>query len=167
MKIFETYLGVGFLVAAMMLTPFAVAQTGMSNDQQTMNSNQGMSAAQGEAVQLVDPAKIYNENPMGWVGKSVVLKNVTVEDTNNTGNFWVGTDNNHRLLVVKEKGNANMKAMTVHKGDVVTLNGTVKAASRYMAQETSASSGSMHDAQNSSGVFLLANDINVDSSTHR
>jgi hypothetical protein len=172
MKIFKTCLSVGLFAGALMLATFSVAQNGTSNDQGAMAPNQSMnsaqqSAAQGEPMQLVDPAKIYNENPMSWVGKSVVLKNVTVQDTNNTGNFWIGSDNDHRLLVVKQKGNANLKAMTLHKGDVVTLTGTVQAASRYMAEDSSASSGSMHDAQNSSGVFLLANDVNVDSSTHR
>jgi hypothetical protein len=68
------------------------------------------------------------------VGKSVVLQNVTVQDTNNSGNFWVGSDNDHRLLVVKQKDNDNLKAMTLHKGDVVTVTSTVEAASRYMAQ---------------------------------
>lgn len=143
-----------------------------SGDHGAMAPNSNQSADQNNAtdqqnpVQLVDPGKIYNENPMGWVGKSVVLKNALVQDTNNSGNFWVGLDNDHRLLVVKEKDNANLKAMNLHKGDIVTITGTVEAASKYMAQTTSAEKGSMQDAQNSSGVFLMANELNVDSSTH-
>ena len=52
---------------------------------------------------LVDPAKIYNKSPMSWVGKLVVLKNVTVEDTNDSGNFWIGSDNDHRPCCVMKK----------------------------------------------------------------
>ena len=52
---------------------------------------------------------------MSWVGKTVTLQNVTVQDTNDAGSFWVGTDNDHRLLIVREKGNDNLKAMKVHK----------------------------------------------------
>jgi hypothetical protein len=119
------------------------------------------------AVTLVDPAKIYSEKPMSWVGKKVILQNVTVQDTNDAGSFWVGTDSDHRLLIVQEKGNDNLKAMKVHKRDVVTVSGTVEGASRYLAKETSAESGSMHDAEKTSGVFVLANSLMVDSSTHK
>jgi hypothetical protein len=120
-----------------------------------------------DPVVLVDAAKIYNENPLGWVGKAVVLQNVTVQDTNKSGDFWVGSDSNHRILVVKQNGNDNLKSMTFHKGDVITISGTVQAASRYMAQDKSTESGSMHDAEKTAGVFLLADSINVDSSTHK
>ena len=143
-----------------------------SSDQGAMEPNANQSAAQNMPadqqgpIQLVDPGKIYNDNPMSWVGKSVVLKTVMVQDTNNSGNFWVGLDNSHRLLVVKQKDDANLKAMTIHKGDVVTISGTVEAASKYMAHATSAEGGSMQDAQNSSGVFLMATEIKVHSSTH-
>ena len=157
-------LGIGL---ALSITAFAQSsQAGQaSRGNYAVRTPQGASNADGEI--LVDPAKIYNKDPMAWVGKKVVLQNVTVQDTNDSGNFWVGSDNDHRLLVVKQSNNDNLKAMTVHKGDVVTIAGTVDAASRYMAQETTASGGSMHDAQKTTGVFLLANDINVASSTYK
>lgn len=162
---------IAYLVIGLLLTVSSFAQTSPSNDEGAKTNNAGNSAqgttAQDQPMVLVDPAKIYNESPMSWVGKSVVLKNVTVEDTNNSGNFWIGSDNDHRLLVVKKEGNDNLKEMTVHKGDVVTVTGIVQAASRYKAAETTAGSGSMHDAEKTSGVFLLADQLNVDSSTHK
>jgi hypothetical protein len=97
----------------------------------------------------------------------VELKNVTVQDTNDTGNFWVGSDSDHRLLIVKAENDPNLKAMRFHKGDIVTITGVVHPASRYMAEQTSASSGSMRDALGSSGVFVLAQNISVTSSTNR
>src|SRR5689334_10883161 len=96
------------------------------------NGQSSNDAASGQPVVLIDPAKIYNENPAGWVGKQVVLQNVLVQDTNDDGNFWVGSDSHHRLLIVKQKGNDTLKAMSFHKGDVVTISGTVEAASKYM-----------------------------------
>jgi hypothetical protein len=142
------------------------AQTGESSTMPGAGTAQASDNSQA-AVTLVDPAKIYSEQPMSWVGKSVTLQNVTVQDTNDAGSFWVGTDNDHRLLIVREKGNDNLKSMKVHKRDVVTVSGTVEAASRYLAKETSAESGSMHDAEKTSGVFVLANSLTVDSSTHK
>jgi len=117
---------------------------------------------------LIDPGMIYNDHPMNWIGKSVELRNVTVQDTNDSGNFWVGSDNDHRLLVVKEKGeNDNLRAMKFHKGDIVTIYGTVRAASRYIAEANDADKGSVHDAEKTSGVVLLADSISVNSSTQR
>ena len=146
---------------AMMCTG-AFAQSGTESS--TMPSGSDNSQA---SVTLVDPAKIYSEQPMSWVGKSVTLQNVAVQDTNDAGSFWVGTDNGHRLLIVRQKDNDNLKATKVHKRDVVTVSATVEAASRYLAKETSAESGSMHDAEKTSGVFVLANSLTVDSSTHK
>jgi argininosuccinate synthase len=60
-----------------------------------------------------------------------------------------------------------MKVMKLHKGDVVVISGKVEAASRYAAEATTAESGSMNDAQKSSGVFLRVHDITVSSSTHK
>ncbi len=163
---------IAFLGIGLLLTVSGFAQSGTPDDRAVTAPNSAVDSAQGAAAQgapmvLVDPAKIYNESPMTWVGKSVELKNVTVQDTNNSGNFWVGSDNDHRMLVVKKKGNDNLRAMRIHKGDVVTVSGEVQAASRYQAAETTAESGSMHDAEKTSGVFLLADRLHVDSSTHR
>jgi hypothetical protein len=122
----------------------------------------------GQPETLIDPGRIYNDKqPTSWVGKPVVLQNVMIQDTNDSGNFWVGSDGHHRLLIVKQENNANLKAMRFHKGDVVTVQGTVQPASKYMAQETTAGSGDMHDAEKSSGVFLLVDNITVNSSTHK
>ena|SRR5512146_1262232 len=164
--------GIALLVIGLMLTVSLSAQTGTSNEQAATSSNNAADSGQGTSTQgepmvLVDPAKIYNESPMSWVGKSVVLKNVTVQDTNDSGNFWIGSDNDHRLLVVKKESNDNLRAITLHKGDVITVTGQVQAASRYKAGTTTASSGSMHDAEKTSGVFLLADQLHVDSSTHQ
>ncbi len=124
------------------------------------------SANSQEPQEMVDPGVIYNsKNPGSWVGKSVTLKNVLVEDTNNSGNFWVGSDSHHRLLVVRSENNPNISAMRFHKGDVVTVTGTIQPASRYEAKKTDAEKGSMHDAEKSSGVFLMANEISISSST--
>jgi hypothetical protein len=128
----------------------------------------GAVASTGQPEVLIDPAKIYNDKqPISWVGKPVVLQNVMIQDTNNTGNFWVGSDGHHRLLIVKQDSNPNLKAMRFHKGDIVTITGTVQPASKYMAQTTTESDGSMHDAEKSSGVFLLADNVTVASSTHK
>lgn len=157
----KTILEVIFLTFVLTLT--AMTQTTTPGTEE----NNSVTSAIPDTTVLIDPAKIYNENPMGWVGKNVILKNVTVQDTNHGGNFWVGLDDHHRLLIVKQPGNDNLKAITVHKGDVVTISGAVQAASRYRAQSESAEQGSMSDAQKSSGVFVLANDVTVASSTHR
>jgi hypothetical protein len=128
----------------------------------------GAVASTGQPEVLIDPAKIYNDKqPISWVGKPVVLQNVMIQDTNDTGNFWVGSDGHHRLLVVKQDSNPNLKAMRFHKGDIVSISGTVQPASKYMAQATTETDGSMHDAEKSSGVFLLADNVTVASSTHK
>ncbi|SRR5581483_5714728 len=142
----------------------------MPNNSQSNMGNNGQQnmADNGQPQQLIDPAVIYNDkNPGNWVGKSVTLKNVMVQDTNKGGNFWVGQDSHHRILVVKQDSNPNVKNLQVHKGDIVTLTGTVQPASNYAASETGARKGSMHDAENSSGVFLQASDLTIASSTHR
>jgi hypothetical protein len=109
---------------------------------------------------------IYNDSqPTSWVGKSVTLKNVTIQDTNDSSNFWVGSDSDHHLLVVKSKSNVNLNAMRLHKGDIVTISGVVRPASEYMASKTGAEKGSIEDARNASGVFLNADDITIASST--
>ena len=57
------------------------------------------SAKRGDYEPLTDPGLIYNDKqPTRWVGQAVTLKNVTVQDTNDSGNFWVGSDGGHRLL---------------------------------------------------------------------
>ena len=140
-----------------------------NNSQSNMgNNSQQNTANNSEPQQLIDPGVIYNDkNPGNWVGKTVTLKNVMVQDTNKGGNFWVGQDGHHRILVVKGDNNPNMKALQVHKGDIVTITGTVQPASTYAARESGTRKGSMNDAENSSGVFLQANDLSVASSTHR
>jgi hypothetical protein len=133
-------------------------------------SNQSTNEQNKQGQTLVDPGQIYNDrNPTSWVGKSVTLKNVTVQDTNDSGNFWVGSDSDHRLLVIKPSPaqDANVSALKFHKGDIVTISGVVQAASDYLASQTSADKGSMEDAKDSSGVFLMAKDISISSSTHR
>lgn len=132
------------------------------------NNGQQNNAENGQPQQLIDPAVIYNDkNPGSWVGKTVTLKNVMVQDTNKGGNFWVGQDGHHRILVVKEESDPNVKALQVHKGDIVTLTGTVQPASTYAARETGTHKNSMNDAENSSGVFLQASELSIASSTHR
>lgn len=137
----------------------ANGQTSMPNSQSNMDNN-------GQTQELVDPGVIYNDkNPGSWVGKTVTLRNVMVQDTNKGGNFWVGSNGHHRILVVKPQDNANARALQVHKGDIVTITGTVQPASKYAATETGARKGSMHDAEDSSGVFLQASDLSIASST--
>ena len=165
MKTLYTPMAIALLATGLTFSSHTLAQTNIPSAQESASDS--MAASNSDATVLIDPAKIYNENPMGWVGKAVVLQNVTVQDTNDSSNFWVGSDNKHRLLIVKQEGNDNLKAMSFHKGDVVTISGTVEAASRYMAHTTSAESGSMHDAQKTSGVFVLANNVNIASSTHK
>jgi hypothetical protein len=135
---------------------------------QPASSVPGAVPATGQPETLIDPGRIYNDKqPTSWVGKPVVLQNVMIQDTNDSGNFWVGSDGDHRLLVVRQENNATLKAMRFHKGDVVTVNGTVQPASKYMAQQTTESGGDMHDAEKSTGVILLADNITVSSSTHK
>lgn len=140
--------------------------TGLLAQDTAQSDTSTPSASSQEPQEMVDPGVIYNaKNPGSWVGKSVTLKNVLVEDTNNSGNFWVGADNHHRLLVVRPENNPNISALRFHKGDVVTVSGTIQPASRYEAKRTDAEKGSMKDAEKSSGVFLMANDISITSST--
>jgi hypothetical protein len=156
-------------------TAFQVALTlgllvgiGLAQETSSSSSAEATSASADSQPVLTDPGKIYGDkNPASWVGKSVNLKNVSVQDTNDDGNFWVGADSEHRLLVVKSDSDPNLKAMRFHKGDVVSIKGVVRTASKSIAQKTDASSGSMLDAMKSSGVFLLANDISITSAPAR
>lgn len=134
--------------------------------QSSMTEAQSMANPSNSTITLVDPGKIYNtKTPTDWVGISVQLQNVQVQDTNDTGNFWVGSDGDHRLLVVKKSSDPNLNAMKLNKGDIVSVVGVIQPASNYMAEKTSASEGSMKDAGKSSGVFFLANNVSVTSST--
>lgn len=153
-------------------SPQATSPNNPQNGQENMpqgNSAQGMqnneSQNNAEPVVLVDPGKIYNQDPTSWVGKKVELKNVMVQDADKAGNFWIGSDKSHRLLVVKGRNNANLLAKEFHKGDIVTIDGTIHPAGDVEAQETNAANGKMKSARKSSGVFLLADDVNIASST--
>jgi hypothetical protein len=128
-------------------------------------SNQEEQNSAEQPVVLIDPGKIYNQDPTSWVGKKVVLQNVIVQDADKAGNFWVGSDKGHRLLVVKSKDNPNLLAKIFHKGDIVTVDGTIHPAGDIEAQETNASNNKMKKARETSGVFLLARDVNIASST--
>jgi len=140
----------------------------MAAQNSTPANKENSSNAAGQHQVLIDPGVIYNaKSPTGWVGKTVTLKNVTVEDTNNSGNFWVGSDSHHRLLVVKPTSNLDLNALRTHKGDIVTVTGIVKPAGQYLAQKTGAEKNSMNDARNSSGVFLLASNVDIESATQR
>lgn len=146
----------------------SATQSGTTSSSTATTGVPGTVASTGQPEILIDPGKIYNDKqPISWVGKPVILQNVMVQDTNDTGNFWVGSDGHHRLLIVKQDNNPNLKAMRFHKGDIVTIQGTIQPASKYMAQQTTASDNSMHDAEKSSGVFLLADNVTVASSTHK
>ncbi len=145
-------------------------QPNTSSQQQMNNPNQQPNAgqeSQGQEPQtLIDPGVIYNSKKAGtWIGKTVTLKNVTVQDTNRTGNFWVGSDDHHRLLIVKPTSNLELNALRVRKGDVVTITGEIQAASQALSDKNGAEKGSLRDAENSSGVFLLANNVKIESST--
>ncbi len=154
-----------FIAFAALLASTALAQT-MPDTQPQSTPGSTPQASDTAPNVLIDAGTIYNDkNPGNWVGKRVTLQNVTVQDTNNSGNFWVGQDGGHRLLIVKDNSDPNTKALHVKKGDVVTVTGTVQPASRYAAQETSAEKGSMHDAEKSSGVYLDASNLSVNSST--
>jgi hypothetical protein len=135
------------------------------NNMPSQNNSAQENQNNGQPIVLVDPGKIYNEDPTSWVGKKVVLQNVMVEDADKAGNFWVGSDKNHRLLVVKSKNDPNLMAKEFHKGDIVTVQGTIHPAGETEAQETNASNGKMKKARSTSGVFLLADDVNIASST--
>jgi hypothetical protein len=90
--------------AAGLLPATLVAQNMPATNQESTSANSG------QTQELVDPGVIYNDkNPGDWVGKSVTLKNVMVQDTNKGESFWVGSDNHHRLLVVKSDENPNVK----------------------------------------------------------
>lgn len=164
---------VALLTAGFMLASPAVAQMTPAVPDATTNpatspaTGSATTTQTGDSTVLVDPGRIYNaKTPTDWVGKSVVLQNVMVQDTNDDGNFWVGSDDDHRLLIVKAE-QPNLTALKFNKGDVVTVMGVVQPASRYMAEQTTASKGSMEDATDTSGVVLLANDISIVSSTKR
>lgn len=141
-------------------------QPNTSDQQQMNNANQPSNSNNQEPQELIDPGVIYNSKQAGtWIGKTVTLKNVMVQDTNKTGNFWVGSDSHHRLLIVKPTSNLELNALRVHKGDVVTITGEIQAAAEALADKTGAEKGSLHDAEHSSGVFLMANNVNIKSST--
>jgi hypothetical protein len=135
-----------------------------ATDQQNREQANNNAGEQGQT--LIDPGVIYNARKPGeWIGKTVTLKNVMVQDTNDTGNFWVGSDRHHRLLIVKPTSNLELHALRVHKGDVVTVTGDLQAASEVLADKTGAEKNSLHDAEKTSGVFLMANRVNISSST--
>jgi len=153
-----------FVLLAALLAALLPASVIAQNTPASESSSNSANA--GDNQELVDAGVIYNDKQPGrWVGKSVTLKNVLVQDTNRSGNFWVGSDNDHRILVLKPENNASVKAMKFHKGDVVTIKGVIQPASNYEAAKTGSEKGSMHDAEKTSGVFLMANDVSITSST--
>lgn len=159
-----------FLLMAVALVLLGISGTAQSTDpsHSPTNINSQHTSMTGSEQTLTDPGQIYNDkNPGSWIGKSVTLNNVSVQDTNNDGNFWVGADSDHRLLVVKSDNNPNLKAMRFHEGDVVTISGIVQAASKPIAEKIGASVGSMTDAMKTSGLFLSATNISVASSPQR
>lgn len=141
--------------------------TQQPNSTQQQNPEQpSNSAGEQQGQTLIDPGVIYNARKPGeWIGKTVTLKNVMVQDTNDSGNFWVGSDHHHRLLIVKPTSNLELHSLRVHKGDVVTVSGDLQAASEVLADKTGAEKNSLHDAEKTSGVFLMANRVNISSST--
>ena len=144
--------------------PYGTQQPNATEQQNREQSNNAAGEQQGQT--LIDPGVIYNSRKPGeWIGKTVTLKNVMVQDTNETGNFWVGSDNHHRLLIVKPTSNLELHSLRVHKGDVVTVTGDLQAASEVLADKTGAEKNSLHDAEKTSGVFLMANRVNISSST--
>lgn len=135
-----------------------------ATEQQNREEANNNAGEQGQT--LIDPGVIYNSRRPGeWIGKTVTLKNVMVQDTNDTGNFWVGSDSQHRLLIVKPTSDLELHSLRVHKGDVVTVTGNLQAASEVLADKTGAEKNSLHDAEKTSGVFLMANRVNISSST--
>jgi hypothetical protein len=143
--------------------PYGTQQPNATEQQSREQANNN-AGEQGQT--LIDPGVIYNSRKPGeWIGKTVTLKNVMVQDTNDTGNFWVGSDRRHRLLIVKPTSNLELHALRVHKGDVVTVTGDLQAASEVLADKTGAEKNSLHDAEKTSGVFLMANRVNISSST--
>lgn len=153
------------LVAAMSAQSSMPSSNQQAPDQQMNNAGQQDQSGQ-QPQTLIDPGVIYNSKDAGtWVEKTVTLKNVTVQDTNKDGNFWIGSDGHHRLLVVKPSSNLDLHALRTRKGDIVTVTGQIQAASEAEAQKSGVDKGSMHDAENSSGVCLVANEINIASST--
>src|SRR5581483_5351907 len=164
-------LGAGSLVAQSTAPSSQQApdqQPSTSDQQQMNNPNQPSNSNNQEPQTLIDPGVIYNSKQAGtWIGKTVTLKNVMVQDTNKTGNFWVGSDNHHRLLIVKPTSDLELNALRVRKGDVVTVTGEIQAAAEALADKTGAEKGSLHDAEHSSGVFLMANSVRIASSTRR
>ncbi len=140
--------------------------TQQPNSTEQQNREQPNNNAEQQGQTLIDPGVIYNARKPGeWIGKPVTLKNVMVQDTNDSGNFWVGSDKHHRLLIVKPTSNLELHALRVHKGDVVTVSGDLQAASEVLADKTGAEKNSLHDAEKTSGVFLMANRVNISSST--
>ena len=140
--------------------------TQQSPDQQPNATGEPNNAGAESAQTLIDPGVIYNaQKPGTWIGKTVTLKNVMVQDTNDSGNFWVGSDKHHRLLIVKPTSNLDMHSMRVKKGDVVTVTGQIQPASDALADKTGAEKNSMHSAEHTSGVFLEASTLNVASAT--
>src|SRR3954453_22795900 len=129
-----------FVLLAALLAGLLPASVIAQNTPASENSSNSADAGQNQ--ELVDAGVIYNDkHPDRWVGKSVTLKNVLVQDTNRSGNFWVGSDNNHRILVVKPENNASVKAMKFHKGDVVMVTGVIQPASNYEAAKTGPKKG--------------------------
>ena len=114
---------------------------------------------------VTDVNSILAKNATHWLGKMFTLKNVKVEDTNDTGNFWVGPNDDHRLLVVK-KYTGPIVDIKVHTGAIVTVTGTIEPASKFEATASSASQDSMGDARDSSGVFLLADKMTITNAQH-
>ena len=53
------------------------------------------------------------------------------------------------------------------EGDVVNVTGVVEPATDEWAQKTKADMGSMHDAHSGAGVFLLASNVSIASSTSK
>jgi hypothetical protein len=185
MKLSRMIVTYAIVSIGLLLGPLAVAQTPNTQDQNApqatppanpQNSQENTVPSQNppdqqmqnnaqQPIVLVDPGKIYNEDPTSWVGKRIELQNVMVEEADKAGNFWVGSDKNHRLLIVKSKNNPNLMAKEFHKGDIVTIDGTIHPAGDIEAQETNAAGGKMKKARETSGVFLLADDVNIASST--
>jgi hypothetical protein len=151
--------------------PQTTSPANQQPDQNNMPASQNSSAQENpsqnndQPVVLVDPGKIYNQDPTSWVGKKVELQNVMVEDADKAGNFWVGSDKGHRLLIVKSRNNPNLLAKEFHKGDIVTIDGTIHPAGDVETQETNVSNGKMKSARKTSGVFLLADEVDIASST--